>query len=132
MAKAVAVTLAAVTAALSVQPVMSRVSDSPSQTSFVIFFVDDMGYGDLQSFGAPTTSTPHIDALAAQGMRFTQWYSAHPICTPSRAAMVTGRLPIRNGLCGGAGGAQGVFPCDAQLGLPKNETTFAAALKPAG
>eukprot|EP00750_Incisomonas_marina_P025323 INCI538.1.p1 GENE.INCI538.1~~INCI538.1.p1 ORF type:complete len:373 (+),score=41.96 INCI538.1:353-1471(+) len=132
MVNVVAATLAAAAVVLSAQPVASRVSASPGQTSFVVFFVDDMGYGDLQSFGAPTTSTPHIDALAAQGMRFTQWYSAHPICTPSRAAMVTGRLPIRNGLCGGAGGVQGVFPCDAQLGLPKNETTFAAALKPAG
>jgi hypothetical protein len=62
-------------------------------------------------------------------MRFTQWYSAHPICTPSRAAMVTGRLPVRNGLCGGKNGNQGVFACDAKYGLPKNETTFGTALK---
>eukprot|EP00937_MAST-01D_sp_MAST-1D-sp2_P007223 g7223.t1 len=95
----------------------------PTKTNFMILFVDDMGFGDLGSFGAPTTSTPNIDALAASGMRFTQWYSAHPICTPSRAGMVTGRLPIRNGLCG-----PGVFACDAKFGLPKNETTFAAAL----
>ncbi len=92
--------------------------------------MDDMGYGDAPL--APTTATPNIDALAASGVRFTQWYSAHPICTPSRAAMVTGRLPIRNGVCGGEGGMQGVFACDAMYGLPTNETTFAAALKPAG
>jgi hypothetical protein len=103
-----------------------------AKTNFVVYFVDDMGYGDLQSFGAPTTDTPHIDAMAAEGMRFTQWYSAHPICTPSRAGMVTGRLPVRYGVCGGTGGAQGVFACDAKFGLPVNETTFGTALQGAG
>ena len=105
----------------------SAASATGGGTNFVVFFVDDMGFGDLASFGAPTTSTPNIDALAAQGVRFTQWYSAHPICTPSRAAMVTGRLPVRNGLCGSPG--QSVFACDAMFGLPQNETTFATALR---
>lgn len=92
----------------------------------LMFFVDDMGYGDLGCFGAPTTSTPHIDLMAAQGLKLTQWYSAAPLCTPSRAGLLTGRLPKRSGLCGG------VFPCDASNGLPQNETIWPAVLQQAG
>jgi arylsulfatase A-like enzyme len=57
-----------------------------------------MGYGDLGLYGAPTTSTPHIDRLGAEGTVLTQWYSAHAICTPSRAAMMTGRYAWRTGI----------------------------------
>jgi hypothetical protein len=98
----------------------------------ILTTVQDMGYGDLSCNGAPTTLTPNIDAFATEGTMFTQWYSAHAICTPSRAAMVTGRLPIRNGLCGNDKGPQkdqGVFSCSAKYGLPQNETTFATLLK---
>jgi hypothetical protein len=89
----------------------------------LMFFVDDMGYGDLGCFGAPTTSTPHIDLMASQGLKLTQWYSAAPLCTPSRAGLLSGRLPKRSGLCGG------VFPCDASNGLPQNETIWPAVLQ---
>lgn len=98
----------------------------------VVFFVDDMGYGDLGLYGAPTTSTPHIDRMGAEGAVFTQWYSAHAICTPSRAAMMTGRLPIRFGLASNAEGDQGVFACGSTYGLPENETTIAEALRTQG
>jgi arylsulfatase A len=91
-----------------------------------MFFIDDMGYGDIGCFGAPTTATPNIDLMAAQGVKLTQWYSAAPLCTPSRAGLLTGRLPKRSGLCGG------VFPCDASNGIPRNETTWPEVLQRAG
>ena len=93
----------------------------------LILFADDLGAGDLQVYGHPTTVTPSIDRLAASGVRFTQWYSAFHVCTPSRAAMLTGRLPIRSGLAGSAW-TGGVLGPSAVGGLPRNETTFATAL----
>jgi arylsulfatase A len=61
--------------------------------NFVVFLVDDLGYGDVGCFGRNNVSTPNIDSLARDGIRFTQWLSAASICTPSRAALQTGRLP---------------------------------------
>ena len=71
---------------------------SISQTNFIVIFVDDMGYGDLGSYGHPTISTPNLDMMAREGQKWTQFYSASSVCTPSRAALLTGRLPIRNGI----------------------------------
>ena len=103
----------------------------PSQPNFLIMFADDMGYGDPSVAGNPTTVTPNIDSIANEGIRFTQWYSAFHVCSPSRAAMVTGRLPIRNG-CAGSSPLGGVFGADAVGGLPLNETTFADILTTQG
>ena len=94
--------------------------------NIVVFFADDMGYGDT-SLQHPTLSTPHIDKLAVEGVRFTQWYSAFHICSPSRASMMTGRLPIRNGVQGGYQG--GVFSSTAVAGLPETEITWAELLQ---
>jgi len=66
--------------------------------NFIVIFVDDLGYGDLSSYGHPTIRTPHIDRLAEEGARFTSFYSPVPICAPSRAALLTGRWPIRTGI----------------------------------
>ena len=68
--------------------------------NFIIVFVDDMGYGDLGVFGNPTISTPNLDKMAYEGQKWTQFYSASPVCTPSRAALLTGRLPVRSGMTG--------------------------------
>ena len=97
-----------------------------------MFFIDDSGYADSGVYGAPSTMTPNLNRMAAQGARFTQWYSAHAICTPSRAALMTGRLPIRYGLASSSRGGQGVFGCRADLGIPSNETTLAEHLATAG
>ena len=70
-------------------------NDKPN---FVIIFVDDMGYGDLGCYGHPTIQTPNIDQMAAEGQRWTNFYVAANVCTPSRAGLLTGRLPIRNGM----------------------------------
>ena len=59
-----------------------------------------MGYGDLSCYGHPSIRTPNLDRMAAEGMRFTDFYVAAAVCTPSRAALLTGRLPIRSGMAG--------------------------------
>jgi arylsulfatase A len=64
----------------------------------IILFADDLGYGDLGCYGHPTIQTPNLDRMATEGMRFTEFYSAAEVCTPSRAALLTGRYPIRSGM----------------------------------
>ena len=98
-------------------------ADKPN---FVVIFCDDLGYGDLQSFGNPTIKTPHLDRMVTEGQKWTQFYSADPICTPSRAGLLTGRYPIRNGMTSAKRGV--LFP-DSLLGLPSDEITIAEVLK---
>jgi len=93
--------------------------------NFVILFADDLGYGDLGCYGHPTIRTPNLDRMALEGMRFTQVYSAAPVCTPSRVALMTGRYPVRSGL-------SRVLGPRAKGGLQDNEITLAQALKPLG
>jgi arylsulfatase A len=66
--------------------------------NFVILFADDLGYGDLGCYGSSTIATPRLDRMAKEGMRFTNLYAAAPFCSPSRAALLTGRLPARCGV----------------------------------
>src|ERR1035437_5448643 len=68
--------------------------------NMVIILADDLGYGDLTCYGHPSIRTPNLDRMASQGMRFTDFYVAACVCTPSRAALLTGRLPIRSGMSG--------------------------------
>ena len=65
--------------------------------NIVLINVDDLGYGDLGCYGSTVNATPHIDRLAKEGMRFTDYYSASPVCTPSRAALLSGCYPGRIG-----------------------------------
>jgi arylsulfatase A len=94
----------------------------------VIIFADDLGYGDLSCYGSPTIRTPNLDRLAAEGLRFTDFYVAAEVCTPSRAGLLTGRYPIRSGMCGSR---RVLFP-NSEGGLPKEEVTIADALKQKG
>lgn len=106
-------------------------SNPLDKPNFIIIFADDLGYGDLGCFGHPTLHTPNLDRMAAEGMKLTQFYAAAPVCTPSRAALLTGRLPIRNGMCGDGKHRNVLFP-DSAGGLPDEEITIARALKNAG
>src|SRR6476620_9930895 len=68
------------------------------QPNIVVVNIDDMGWGDFHVYGSAYSQTPNIDALASQGTRFTQFYSAAPICSPSRAALITGQYSARSGI----------------------------------
>lgn len=87
----------------------------------VLIFADDLGYGDLGCYGHPTILTPHIDNMAEEGIRFTSFYAAASVCTPSRAALLTGRYPIRNL-------PNNIGP-ESKHGLPLSEITIADILK---
>jgi arylsulfatase A-like enzyme len=69
-----------------------------AQPNIVVILADDLGYGDVGVYGGEVIETPHMDELAAQGMRFTSAYSSAPICSPSRAGLLTGRYPLRSGI----------------------------------
>src|SRR5438105_6618454 len=88
--------------------------------NFIVFLADDLGCHDIGAWGAADLKTPNIDALAASGARFTNWYAAAPVCAPSRSALLTGRYPIRAGV-----------PENGPA-LRPSERTIASLLKPAG
>jgi arylsulfatase A len=94
--------------------------------NYIVIFVDDMGYGDLGVYGNPTISTPHLDKMAYEGQKWTQFYSAASVCTPSRAALLTGRLPVRSGMASSKNPV--LFP-NSLSGLPSTELTLAEKLK---
>ncbi|MBW6535631.1 MAG: sulfatase [Mariniphaga sp.] len=101
-------------------------NENASKPNFIVIFADDLGYGDLGIFGHPTIKTPHLDKMAAEGQKWTSFYVAAPVCTPSRAGLLTGRLPIRSGMCSDK--RRVLFP-DSNGGLPQSEITIAKALK---
>jgi arylsulfatase A len=93
--------------------------------SIVMIYCDDLGYGDLGCFGNTEIRTPNINRLATQGMKFTEFYSASPVCSPSRAALLTGRIPQRMGI-------NSVFFSRSYTGMPLEEITIANVLKERG
>ena len=94
--------------------------------NIVFILADDIGYGDLSCYGARHAKTPHLDRLAAQGCRFTDAHSPASTCTPTRAALLTGRYAWRQ-----EAGSR-IAPGDAPLLIPPGTTTIAAVLKQAG
>lgn len=121
--------LAVATFAFGSDGLLAEVSEESSRPNVIIIFADDMGYGDVGVYGHPTIRTPHIDQIAAEGQKWTQFYTAASVCTPSRAALLTGRLPIRSGMCSDKRGV--LFP-DSSGGLPADEVTLAEVLKNKG
>lgn len=112
----------ALTLSVVLAPVVVAAERPPN---LVVIFCDDLGYGDLGCYGNPSIRTPNLDRLAAEGLRFTDFYAAAPVCTPSRAALLTGRYAIRSGM------NAVLFP-DSKGGLPQSEVTIATALKGVG
>lgn len=108
--------------------VSSATGLAAEKPNVIVVFADDLGYGDLGCYGSPTIRTPHLDRMAAEGLRFTDFYSAAEVCSPSRAALLTGRYPIRSGMCGHR---RVLFP-NSKGGLPPQEVTIAEALRPHG
>lgn len=113
----------------SAKPLAGRGGNTRKKPNFVIIFCDDLGYGDPGCYGHPTIRTPNIDQMAADGQKWTDFYAAASVCTPSRAALMTGRLPIRSGMCSDK--RRVLFPNSA-AGLPSREITIAEALKTVG
>ncbi|XP_020617338.1 N-acetylgalactosamine-6-sulfatase-like [Orbicella faveolata] len=99
----------------------------------VIMLMDDMGWGDLGVFGQPAKETPNLDKMATEGMLFPDFYSANPLCSPSRAALLTGRLPIRNGFyTTNAHARNGYTPQIIVGGIQDNEVLLPKLLKSEG
>lgn len=94
--------------------------------NIIIIFVDDQGYYDLGCYGATEVKTPRIDSMAAEGVRFTDYYAAAPICSPSRAGLLTGCYPRRVGL------ATWVQRADSRMGLHPDEWTLAELMRSGG
>jgi len=107
-------------------------AQAPRRPNIIVIFADDLGYGDLGAFGAPNIRTPRLDAMAVEGQKWTSFY-VQPVCSPSRAALLTGRLPVRNGMFGmPEGTAPKVFRDGAAQGLPLDEVTVPELLKTVG
>src|SRR5437016_2692270 len=106
--------------------VPSLLSAKDRRPNMVLFLVDDMGWADLGCYGSKDIKTPHIDGLAAKGVRLTHFYSNGPVCTPTRAALMTGRWQQRVGL------EWAIYPGQKEPGLPAAETSLARMLKDAG
>src|SRR6478609_10572355 len=113
-----------------------------ARPNIVFVLVDDMGYADLGCMGAKDIKTPHIDRLAKEGLKFTDFYANAPVCTPTRTAFMTGRWQQRVGFEWAMGFTAEQFrrvdgklipePDKLAFGLPSSETTIAEMLKSAG
>ncbi|KAL1790829.1 arylsulfatase E [Sigmodon hispidus] len=115
---------------LGLEPV-TCLDASQSRPNFLLLMADDLGIGDVGCYGNSTIRTPHIDRLAEGGVRLTQHLAAEAVCTPSRAAFLTGRYPIRSGMTSGNGHRVLQWAAGSG-GLPAEEITFAKILKEQG
>lgn len=109
----------------SCTPKNQQTTTTQQSPNFVVIFIDDMGYGDPCCYGGTGYSTPNIDKLAAEGMRFTNFYAAQPVCSASRAGLLTGCYPNRIGISGA------LFPY-SKVGINPDETTIAEMMKEKG
>lgn len=100
-----------------------------TKLNFIIIFADDLGYGDLSCYGNPSIHTPNLDRMANEGQKWTNFYVGASVCTPSRAALLTGRLPVRSGMASNK--HRVLFP-DSKNGIPASEITLAEQLKSVG
>jgi arylsulfatase A len=123
---------------LSPLSVSSQTIPTKTKPNIIFILTDDMGYEDLGCYGNPYNETPHIDSLAKRGLRFTQAYSASPVCSPSRASLLTGKNPARLRLTNFMGGERKDTtsnvnpPPNWVRSLPNSEVTIAEKLKEKG
>src|SRR5438477_3569946 len=118
-------TLAGVFLSLFLSRHIKSKAAEPSRPNFVIIFTDDQGYQDVGCFGSPNIKTPNLDRMAKEGMRFTDFYVGQPVCSASRAALLTGCYPNRVSILGALGPG-------SKVGINSNEMTIAEVLKPRG
>ena len=102
--------------------VFARTNPPPN---LIVILCDDLGYGDLSVYGNQRIHTPNLDRMAEEGMRFIDFHAADSVCSPSRAALLTGRYPIRTGV------TRVLFPYD-KIGLSTNISTLSSVLKGSG
>ena len=105
---------------------LANTSHAAEKPNIVLIFIDDMGYGDIGPFGNTVNQTPHLDRMAREGLKLTQFYVSNTACTPSRSALMTGTYAHRIGMDGSV-----VFPGEAR-GLNPDEVTMAEMLKSQG
>ncbi len=110
---------------LGITLTLSLAAGAAERPNFVVVLCDDLGYGDLACYGNPTIKTPCLDKLASEGMRLTACYAAAPVCSPSRAGMLTGRTPNRLGV-------YDWIPHGSPMHMQRKEITVAELLKDAG
>ena len=108
-------------------PLFTFAAEPPINPNVILIVTDDQGAMDAGCYGSKDVLTRNIDALAARGVRFTQFYAAAPVCSPSRAALLTGRYPLRAGLTGNAASQP-----DGKEGMPGAQVTMAEMFKAAG
>lgn len=112
---------------LTTAPVFSAPEPAPRPPNLILILADDLGYGDLGCYGSTLIQTPHLDRMAAEGLRFTDFHSNGAVCSPTRAALLTGRYQQRTGVVGVISAAN-----HREDGLPLAQITFAEQLRPAG
>src|SRR4051794_29367418 len=122
---------------LAIQLAAAASVSAADRPNVILIVIDDMGWADLGCYGSKLHKTPNIDRLAAHGMRFTQGYAACPVCSPTRAALMTGKWPARLHLTDWLPGrgdlpAQQLARPDFRQQLPLEETTLAEVLHSAG
>jgi arylsulfatase A len=105
---------------------MTATAADPARPNVIVILTDDQGTADLHIAGASDLATPHLDSLARRGVRFSQFYAAAPVCSASRAGLLTGRHPVRAGM------PLNASPVAGQPGMPSREITIAEMLKAAG
>ena len=111
--------------------VLTQMHGTERKPNIIVVFCDDLGYADIGPFGAKTQATPFLDKMASEGMRLTDFYSTCPVCTPSRASLMTGCYPRRVNMHVDEKNLCVLFPA-ARKGLNPSEVTIAEVLKEQG
>jgi len=128
---------ATLSSSCSLWPGKNAAEKPAGKPNFIFFLIDDLGWSDLECYGSNFYETPNIDKLASKGMRFTDAYAAAPVCSPTRASIMTGKYPARIGITDwipGFGLVEGakVVPAENKQFLPLEEITIAESLQEAG